>query len=221
MLAAHIAGVLERRIGVAAHRRQRDHEIRAGRLEQQTVTLARARAICHRRQRLDVELDRLQRILGGAGAVRHDHGDRLADIAHLVAGDDRLLIGRERRQQLLPHGDDRDLADIGCGDDRMHAGPRQCGARIDRADAPMRDRAAQDDGVQNVFAGDVVDELAAAAQEAQVFKTLDRAAHEGIRRALMIDHMTIVARSLSSARATLMAASAEVFGLERDGLPCN
>ena len=93
-------------------------------------------------------------------------------------------------------------------------------------------------GMQNLVGRDIVDELSAAAQEAQIFQALDRTADEGVDRALAIHgdraqmrlrtagrqltpraHITIVAFSLSSARATLMAASAEVLGFERDGLP--
>ena len=56
--------------------------------------------------------------------------------------------------------------------------------RIDRADAAVRDRAAQDRGVQRVRARHVVDELAAAAQEAQVLQPLDRAADGAIADAI-------------------------------------
>ena len=88
--------------------------------------------------------------------------------------------------------------------------------------------------MQNAVGRDIVDELSAAAQEAQVFQALDRTADEGVDRALAVHatgsvaapdrhstraHITMVAFSLSSARATLIAASAEVLGFERDGLP--
>ena len=46
----------------------------------------------------------------------------------------------------------------------------------------MGDRAAQDHRVQQARQGEIVDELAAAAQQAQVFQPLDRAADIGIRR---------------------------------------
>ena len=56
------------------------------------------------------------------------------------------------RQQLLPHGDDRNRADFGRGDDRVHAGPLPRRRRIDAADAAVRDRTAQDGGVQRAAA---------------------------------------------------------------------
>ena len=54
------------------------------------------------------------------------------------------------------------------------------------ADAAVRDRAAQDHGVQQHRPRQVVDELAAAAQEAQVLDPLDRAADKGIACALLL-----------------------------------
>src|SRR5262249_37773450 len=97
----------------------------------------------------------------------------------------------------------------------------QRGTCIDGADAAVGERAAQDRGVQRPDGRHVVDELPAAAQETQILDALDRAADEGVCRASLNAHMTMVARAFISARATLMAASAEVLGLLRDGLPCN
>ncbi len=220
MLAAGIGRVLERRFGVAAHGRHGVGDIGADLLEQQHVVLARRVAIRHRRQRLDIDHDRFERILGNRRAVRHDDGDRLADIAHLVVGDDRLLVALELRQRLLPQRNFRHVADIRRRDDSAHAGARARGLGIDGADAAVRNRAAQDDGVQDAVEREVVDILSAAGEKAEVFETLDRAADESVGGARMrYSHMTMVAFSLSNARATLSAASAEVFGLERDGLP--
>ena len=85
--------------------------------------------------------------------------------------------------------------------------------------------------MQRIVAREVVDELAAAAQEAHVLDAFDRAPDEGVTRgavppirrhaARCSAHITMVACRLSSARATLSAASAEVLGLVRDGLPCS
>src|SRR4029077_4346517 len=83
--------------------------------------------------------------------------------------------------------------------------------------------AAQDHRVQHFCVGEVVGELAAAGEEAQILEPLDRAADEGVGGAAGCrgGHMTIVASRLISARATLSAASADVLGLLRDGLPCS
>ena len=183
-LAADVSRARERCIRVAAHAGERQREIAAGGIEQQHV-VPRGRAGMHdRRQGLDVERDRRERVLGGGGAVGQHHRDRLADIADLVVRDHRLLEGLEGGRGFLPQRNGRDRgADIGGGDDGMHARPRQCRARIDRADASMRDRAAQDHRVQKMFAHEVVDELAAAAQKAQILDAFDRAADEGVGRA--------------------------------------
>src|SRR5580704_2704172 len=103
----------------------------------------------------------------------------------------------------------------------MDARPRAGRRRIDRPDAAMRDRTAQDHRMQHCFAGEVVGVLAASGEKAQILEPLDRAADEGVGGAARCwdGHMTIVASRLISARATLSAASAEVLGLLRDGLP--
>ena len=77
-------------------------------------------------------------------------------------------------------------ADVGRGDDGMHAGPRAGGAGIDAADAPVCDGAAQDHSVQKIIASEVVDELAATAKEAKVLDAFDRAADKGVAHALLL-----------------------------------
>ena len=77
-------------------------------------------------------------------------------------------------------------ADVGRGDDGVDAGARAGGRGRDAADAPVRDRAAQDHRVQKIVASEVVDELAAAAQEAKILDAFDRAADKGIACALLL-----------------------------------
>ena len=188
----------------------------------------------HSRQRFDVGNDRLQRILGRRGTFSYHDRDRLTDVTHLAAGNHGLLIGREGRQQFLPHRDERHIDDVGRGDRRHHAWAGTGGANIDRTNTSVRYRASKNRGMQNAIGGNIVNKLSAPAQKAQVLQALDRAAHKGVDRALVIHapgsvaepdwhlpraHITIVEFSLSSARATLMAASAEVLGFEREGLP--
>ncbi len=179
-LAADVGGARERRLGIAARRRQRDDVVRAGRLEQQSVALARPLAIRHGGQRLDVDLDRFKRVFGSGGTVGHHDGERLADIAHLAAGDHRLLVRRELRQQLLPHRDDRNIDDVGRRNNGCDTWARACGADIDLTDTAMRDLAAQDDSVQNISGRDVVDELPSATQKAKVFEPLDWTSDQGV-----------------------------------------
>ena len=137
---------------------------------------AAAVPVGHRRQRLDLDRDRFQRVLADGDAVGQHHGDRLADIAHLVVRDHRLLERLELRQRLQPHRDDRRAArHVGRGDDRMHAGHLQRRRGVDRDDAAVRHRAAQDHGIEQASGREIVDILAAAAQEAQILAPLHRA----------------------------------------------
>jgi len=74
--------------------------------------------------------------------------------------------------------------------------------------------------MQHVFGGKIVGVLAAAGQKTQILDAFDRATDEGVPPGWEWSaHMTMVASRLISVRATLSAASADVFGLLRDGLP--
>ncbi len=168
-------------VGIAAHAAQREREIGPCRLEQQDPVHRSGSAVHDRRQRLDIGRDRIERILGGGGAGRQHQCERLADIAHLVAGDDGLLERLERGRGFLTQryrGDGS--ADLGRGDDGEHTGACQRGAGLDRADAAVCQRAAQDGGMEKVAAHEIVDELAAPAQKASILDALDRAADQGI-----------------------------------------
>ncbi len=181
-LPAHIGGGAKGSVGVALHRGQGAGEIRAGRCEQRGAALGH-RAIRQHGQRRDVDRNRLARILGERGAVRHHHGHGLADIAYPVGRDDGLLERPEGFELLLAQRNGRDAADVGRGDDRMDAGPRQRRASVDRDDAAMGERAAQDHRMQQPRPRDVIDILALAAQEPQILDALDRASDQRIRRA--------------------------------------
>ena len=184
MFAANIGGVLERSIRIAAQCRERADAVAAAGLEQQARVGARRSAARDRGQRFDGEGDGIQRVLGERRAVGHHHGDGLTDVAHFLGGDHRLLEVRVFRQQFLPHGDDGDRAqspaDVSRREHGVHAGTLQCGRRLDVADTAVRHRAAQDRGMQAHFGRHVVDELAAAAQEAQILDALDRAADQPV-----------------------------------------
>ena len=51
----------------------------------------------HRRQRLVVDIDQLERVLCDVGGLRDDAGDLLALVADLVGREHRLRVARERR----------------------------------------------------------------------------------------------------------------------------
>ena len=222
MLAAHIGCVPERRFGVATHRRDRAGEICSGGLEQKHIVLASRIACRDRGQWLDVDDNGLQGVFGNGSAVGDNKRKRLADVTHLFRGNDRLLVALECRQRLLTQGNPRHITDVGCGDHGVNPRPRQRRLRVDRANSAMGDGTAQHHRMQRVYAGKVVDVLAAPGKKAKIFDALDRTADKCVGRALRWDaHMTIVASRLRSALATLSAARADVFGFVFDGLPCS
>ena len=91
--------------------------------------------------------------------------------------------GLELRHRLQPHRHQRNgVAEIGRGDDGMHAGHFLRARHVDSADAAVGDRAAQDRRVQHVVAGEIVDILAAAADEAKILQPFDRLADERVDR---------------------------------------
>ena len=99
------------------------------------------------RQRLDLDLDRGQRRLGGVDIVGGDGEQRLAAVAHAVARQ-RPLVLRDRDhavggREVLP------------GDDRAHAGDGERARGVDAADDAVRDRAAADAADQRAGEGQV------------------------------------------------------------------
>ncbi len=82
-LAPRIGRSLERRGGIAAHGVELDRQIGARLLEQQRLVPRRHVPVGNRRQRLDLDLDQADRILGNGRALRQHQRDRLAHIAHL------------------------------------------------------------------------------------------------------------------------------------------
>ena len=125
------------------------------------------RALDHRRQRLVLDLDQLQRVAGAVAVVRHDERDLLALEAHLVRGQHGLHVARQRR-----HPGELQALQVLAGDDGVHLRVLQGGGRVDRDDAGVRERAAQHRAVQHPGQRDVVDVGALAADEARVLLAL-------------------------------------------------
>ena len=185
--AAHVRRVLESTIRVAAHASECERAIAGRGFEQQGVVSCGVGAGDDRRQGLDREGDGVEGVFGGGGTLGQHDRDGFADIADLVVGDDRLLERREGRRGVLPQRDGRHRgADVCRRDDGVHAGPGPGDSGIDRADAAVRHRTAQDHGVQEILAREVVDEFAAPAQQAKILDAFDRAPDEGVGRALLV-----------------------------------
>ncbi len=170
----------ERRLHIALVSRDQCGAIAGGAFEQQHIAARTGVPVRHRRQVIDLESDGGSRILGQLGPIGEHHRQRLAHIPHHRLRDHRLRIGRNGRDRPAKrNGRDR-AADIGGGQDRPYSRHGERGRGIDRAEAAMGDRAAHHHGVPLPGAGEIIEILPAAAQEAKVFDPLDRTADECI-----------------------------------------
>ena len=143
----------------------------------------------HGGQRFDVEPDQLRRVFGRMAAVGHDHRHGFADVPDLVVGEQRLLridelvldlrrpFARQRKLRVR-HGRHH-LHKLRAAERVDHAGRRRGARQIDRLDAPVRDRAAHEHGMQHVRQFEIGDELPAAGEQAPVFAARDGAADKG------------------------------------------
>ena len=149
-------------LGSAAHGRRRWSARRRG--PAATPALERLFQIDHRRQRLELDVDVVERVLGDVAALGDHDRQRLADMADLVLGERHLgaLVEddagdrRRRHQQRARAASSRR--------DRRRYRPRRRPARCRAAetsmltDAGMRDLAAQERRMQHARQLDVVDE---------------------------------------------------------------
>ena len=124
--------------------------------------------------RIDLDDDIANRILGDVAAVCDDHRDRLADVTHLVFRERQLrasvkdeIRNRRRRNQNRPRLEV--VAQVGGRVDGVHARPQPCRRHVDARDAPVRVLAAHERDVQHSRKLHVVDEQRAARQQARVF----------------------------------------------------
>ena len=123
------------------------------------------------RQRLVLDVDQLQRVFRHVRGLGDDRRHLLALEAHLVGGEHRLGVARERghpREVVLRHQLARDDGD----DARQRLRP----GSVDRDDAGVCEGAAQELQVEHPRKRDVVDVVALAADEALVLLALDRVA---------------------------------------------
>ena len=125
--------------------------------------LQRRARVAHDRQRLVLDIDQLQRVLGEIAALRRDRRDRLADEAHLLRREAvHAPLLRHRRRRLAPAH--RVLACHDRDDARRALGR----ARVERCDLRVRERAAQDRAVQHARERQVIDELRPSCHELPV-----------------------------------------------------
>ena len=127
--------------------------------------------------RVDLNVDQLERILGHVAVGRNDDRKRLAHVAHHVP---RQRLLEERHQLGLGHDGGRDavhLAEVGRGVDGRDAWQRARPGSIDPQDPAVRDRTAQDRSLEHSRLLEVADEATLPPQQAKVFLAPDRAAY--------------------------------------------
>ncbi len=163
----------------------------------------------HRVERFVHDVDQLDRVACRVVVLGDDERDLLTVEAHLVGGEHRLGVVRQRRHPCQP-----ERVEDGAGDDgfdlRVGLGRR----RVDRDDPGVRVRAAQDRAVQHAGQVDVVDVVAPAAQEPDVL--LARHAAEPDRVAGGAERYRVV-RCRSHAVAPCSIVSSIVFTAVRVG----
>ncbi len=157
------------------------------------VGLQRRRETRHHRQPLPVDGDILGGVLGRRAARRHHDRDRLADIAHDIAGEHVL---QERRHVAVGRNAARDRRQlgrqVGRGHDREDIGPRQGTAGIDAHDAGMRMRTAHDQSLGHERQRQVGDVAALAAEEPFVFDPRDAGTDHRHSGELRIEDLSVL-----------------------------
>jgi hypothetical protein len=113
----------------------------------------------HRGQRLVLDADQIERVVGAVDVVGDHRRHRLPNEAH-AAGRERTDLAGHRQRGV--GGVDRhrpaDRAEVGRHEDAHHAGRAPRGRHVDRSDARVRVRRAQHRGVQAPRHGQIVDE---------------------------------------------------------------
>jgi hypothetical protein len=115
------------------------------------------------RQRLVLDVDQVERVTRRVAILGDDERDLLAVEAHLVGGEHRLGVVRQRG-----HPGEAERLERRAGDDGVHLRVRLGLGGVDRHDPRVRVRAAQDRAVEHAGQLDVVDVVAVAADEAHV-----------------------------------------------------
>ena len=148
------------------------------------IGLERRAHVDHRRQLVDVDLDRLGRVARLGERLGDHRGDWLADVAHHPLGEDRvprLLLLRAVAARHLPRG--RQAArvlEVVAGEDPEH--PRHPRRRlgVEPGDPAARDVGAQEMGIGLARPVQVVGEPALAGQEAHVLAALQGRADSAV-----------------------------------------
>ena len=135
--------------------------------DQRRVRSKRQLRVHDRGQRVVLDVDALERVLGDVGVGGDHRRDLLALEAHLVGREHGLRVARQRR-----HPGEVVGFEVLAGDDGDDARDLLRGARVDPLDLRVRQRAAQQRHVEHARQVDVLDEVAVAPDQAVVLDPL-------------------------------------------------
>ena len=140
------------------------------------------------RQWIELDGDIGERILGEVAALRQDHRQWFADVAHFILGERNLRAlvegdALDRRRRHEQRAGRPILAEVGGGVDGDDAVARSRGGYVDRTNPGVGDVAAEKSRVQHPGQLDVVDEQRLAAQQPRVFVASDGSAEISRRHA--------------------------------------
>ncbi len=162
-----------------------------------------------RRQRCDLDLDEVRRVLGDIRVLGEHGGDGVADIAHAVDRQHRLaigldLVGRARGVAEIDRGN---AGDVGAGPHGGNArrGRSACGG-VDAHDPAVRDGGAHHAHVELMGKGDIAGEPAVPPHERRVLDPRHRMAEHAAlvrarRRRIALAHVVPAALRISAAAA--------------------
>ena len=129
--------------------------------------LDRGLGVEHCVERLVLDLDQLDRVLGDVTVVSDHDGQRLAGVAR------HLMRGGPVRHAAVDSGREgtRHRRNVGAGQDSDHAGQLQRGAHVKRCDARVRDEGSENRRMAYVWQGiEIVDEPSFTAQKRLVLE---------------------------------------------------
>ena len=148
--------------------------------EDEFLVRLRRRVVDDRGERVVLDVDEIDGVLGDVAIVRDDERDEVADEADLVLGERRAravghVLAGEREPRLVDTG-----IQISRGEDRMHAVEFERRGGVDAHDPCSGERAAHETGVEHAGPHDVVDIGAVAGEQPRILDAGD--ARAGVPR---------------------------------------
>ena len=179
-LPAHVVRGPESGLDISAHGGPTDRDVRTVR---RRLGRLRIHSAGNRRQQFNVDLDQLKRVLRNRRGLRNDNGHRFSHKPHLPVCQHGLAERLEFGERLKPQRNARHVrSQITRRDDGPHTWQVQRIRSVDPSYAAVRDRTAQNHGMELTLPVDVGNVLSTTAQKPRVLHALDRAADKPVCR---------------------------------------